>query len=245
MGRRTVLLIAAVVVAALGTALVFLYANRAEERAQAGAEPVQVLVATVGIAAGTTGADISQSGAVELRSLPAASIPPGAISDLTPVADLVAISTIFEGQVLLQPMFGTQQQASGGLTLPEGTMAVSVSLGDPQRVAGFVRPGSDVAVFLTVAGAEGEEEDQTAVLLERVPVVAVGPSTVSTSTTTEGQTSNTEEIPTAILTLALDQEQAQKVVQADSAGTMYLALLNDESAVDPERPGTTTANIFG
>ena len=55
MGRRTVLLIAALVVAALGTALVWMYANRADERAQADAAPVEVLVATSDIGAGTSG----------------------------------------------------------------------------------------------------------------------------------------------------------------------------------------------
>ena len=149
MGRRTILLIAALVVAALGTALVFMYANRADERAQAGAAQVEVLVATAGIATGTTGAAVAESGTVELRTLPAASVPPGALSDLTPVTDLITISTIFPGQVLIQPMFGTQAQTSGGLTLPEGKVAVAITLGDPQRVAGFVNPGSEVAIFRT------------------------------------------------------------------------------------------------
>ena len=124
MGRRTILLIAAIVVAALGAALVWMYANRADERAQADAAPVQVLVATVDIGAGTSGAAISEGAAAELRTLPAASVPAGAISDLTPVADLVTLGPIFTGQVLIQQIFGTQQQAGGGLTLPEGTIAI-------------------------------------------------------------------------------------------------------------------------
>lgn len=249
MGRRTVLLIAALVVAALGAALVWMYANNADERAQAGAAQQQVLVATAPIAAGQSGAAISESGAVELRSMDAASVPPGALSDLTPVAALVTLGQVFEGQVLLQQMFGTQQQASGGLTLPDGTMAVSVQLGDPQRVAGFVNPGSEVAIFVTATGLGGEadtEESQTALLLERVPVVAVGPTTTTTTTTTETTTgnTNTEAIPTAILTLALNQEQAQKVVQSTSSGAMYFALLNEKSEVDPNLPGTTTTNLL-
>jgi pilus assembly protein CpaB len=255
MGRRTILLIAALVVAALGTALVWMYANRAEEAALAGQEPVQVLVATTNVAAGTTGAAISEAGTAELRNLPASSVPAGALSDLTPVAGQVAVSTIFEGQVLLAGMFGSVQQSGGGLTLPEGAMAVSVSLGDPQRVAGFVQPGSEVAIFVTVAGVGGgggdEEAEaaaavtQTAALLERVPVVAVGPTTVSATTTTDGQTSNTEQIPTAILTLALDQAQAQRLIQATAEGQLYFALLNDESQIDPDLPGTTTENLLG
>ena len=164
MGRRTILLIAALVVAALGTALVFMYANRADERAQAGAEQVQVLVATAGIAAGTTGAAVTESGTVELRTLPAASVPPGALSDLTPVTDLITITSVFAGQVLLEPMFGTQQETSGGLTLPEGKVAVAITLGDPQRVAGFVNPGSEVAIFRTgpARGAGQPQEDAEA-----------------------------------------------------------------------------------
>lgn len=254
MGRRTVLLIAAIVVAALGTALVFMYANRADERAQAGAEQVQVLVATAGIAAGTTGSAVAESGTVELRTLPAASVPPGALSDLTPVADLITISTIFTGQVLIQDMFGTQQQSSGGLTLPEGQMAVSIVLGDPQRVAGFVNPGSEVAIFrtavppVTATGDEAAPEAQgqvTNVLLERVQVIAVGPTTISSTTTTDGQTTNTEAIPTAILTLALDQEQAQKVILSTSEGQMYFALLDENSEIDANLPATTAEDLQG
>ena len=255
MGRRTILLIAALVVAALGTALVFMYANRADERAQAGAEQVQVLVATAGIAAGTSGADVAGSGSVQLQTLPAASVPPGALSDLTPVADLITITTIFTGQVLIEPMFGTQQETSGGLTLPEGKIAVAITLGDPRRVAGFVNPGSEVAIFRTgiapapvgeeeVAAAEGSGQ-VTSVLLERVQVIAVGPTTISSTTTTDGQTTNTEAIPTAILTLALDQEQAQKVILSTTDGQMYFALLDENSKVDPNLPATTTADLQG
>jgi pilus assembly protein CpaB len=81
-----------------------------------------------------------------------------------------------------------------------------------------------------------------------VKVIAVGPTTISATTTTTdgtaGQTTNTEEIPTAILTLGVDQGQAQRVIQATSAGSMYFALLNAESELDPDLPGTTNANIF-
>jgi pilus assembly protein CpaB len=77
-----------------------------------------------------------------------------------------------------------------------------------------------------------------------VPVVAVGPTTISTtSTTTEGGT-NTEEIPTAILTLALNQDQAQRVILSTSSAAMYFALLDKESEVDANAPTTTTQNLL-
>ncbi len=244
MGRRTVLLIVALIVAGLGTALVFMYANRAEEAAFAGQQPVEVLVATADVTAGTSGSAISREGSAELRTLPAAAIPDGALSDLTPVSNDVSLSTIFAGQVILRQMFGTEQQASGGLSLPEGTVAVSVQLGDPERVAGFVQPGSEVAVFTTASGVGGVEEQQTALLLERVPVIAVGPTTVSTTSTSSGGTTNTEEIPTAILTLALTQEEAQKVILATSTAQLYLALLGENSDVDAGTGGSTARNLL-
>lgn len=242
MGRRTILLIAALVVAALGTALVWMYANRADERAQADAAPVEVLVATSDIGAGTSGSAISEAAAVELRTLPAASVPVGALNDLTPVIDLVTLGPVFSGQVLLQQAFGTQQQAGGGLTLPEGSMGISIQLGDPQRVAGFVKPGSEVALFTTATGVGGEVEQQTIILLPRVLVAAVGPTVVAQAAA-EGS-GNTEEIPTAILTLALNQEEAQKVILASQTTQLYMGLLDANSEVDPQVPGTTADTLL-
>lgn len=244
MGRRTILLVAAIVVAALGTVLVWLYVNRAENAALAGQQPVEVLVATSDIPAGTTGAQIAQSGLSELRRLPAASVPPGALSDLTPVASQLTTATVFTGQVLIGSMFGSEVQSGGGLNLPRGTMAVSVSLGDPQRVAGFVSPGSDVAVFLTAQNVDRADGAQTALLLPRVLVVAVGPRTVSSTATSGSQPSNGEQIPSAILTLALTQGQAQQLIHAQATGQLYLGLLDDNSAVSSSTRGTTNDNLL-
>ncbi len=242
MGRRTVLLIAALVVAALGTALVWMYANRADERAQADATPIEVLVATADIGAGTSGAAISEAAAVELRTLPDASVPEGYLDDLTTVIDLVTLGPVFSGQVLLEQVFGTQQEAGGGLTLPEGTLGVSIQLGDPQRVAGFVNPGSEVALFTTASGVGGEAEQQTAVLLPRVLIAAVGPTVVAQAAA--DSTGNTEEIPTAIMTLALTQDEAQKVILASQTTQLYMGLLDAQSEIDPELPGTTADDLI-
>lgn len=241
MGRRTVLLIAAIVVAALGAALVWMYADRADERAQADAAPVEVLVATVDIGAGTSGAAISEAASTELRTLPAGAVPDGALSDLTPVTDLVTLGPVFAGQVLLQQVFGTQQESGGGLTLPEGTMGVSIQLGDPERVAGFVQPGSQVALFTTAEGVGDVPEQQTTILLPKVLVAAVGPTVVAQAA--EGS-NNTEAIPTAIMTLALTQEEAQKVILASQTTALYMGLLDDKSEVDPEIPGTTSETLL-
>jgi pilus assembly protein CpaB len=246
MGRRTILLIAALLVAALGTTLVFLYARGADQRAAAGQELVQVLFAKSEIAVGTTGNAAAESGALELREVAKNSVAEGALSDIAPVADQVALSPIFPGQQILQQQFGAPGSQTS-LPIPAGKVAVSVQLGDPERVAGFVTSGSEVAVFATVAApgaATAGQTNVTQVLLPRVLVVGVGnTTTVTKTTTTAGGQQNTEQISKAILTLALDQTEATKIIYAAQQGQLYFALLTADSKVSPGG-GVTSANLF-
>lgn len=243
MGRRTFLLIAALAVAAVGTTMVFLYVNGVNDRALADQQPVQVLVATAPIAAGTTAADAQSAGALEKRAVSRASVAPGALSDITPIADKVALAPIFVGEQIIEGKFG-QPSNTSNLPIPEGKLAVSVQLADPARVAGFVSPGSEVAIFLTIQSGRGADNEVTRVLLPKVQVIATGASTVvSTTTTASGQT-QTEELPKALLTLAVSQSEAQKVVYGSQHGQMYFGLLTRDSKVDRSDNGVTAENLF-
>jgi len=252
MGRRTVLLIVAVLIAALGTTLVFVYANNANDRALADQKPVKVLFAKSAIAPGVSASDASKAGAFELREIASKSVAPGALSDITPIADKVALAQIFPGEQIIAAKFG-DRGAISSLPIPGDKVGISVQLGDPARVAGFVQPGSSVAVFVTMSGGQGgstaanqqQAQNFTRVLLPKVEVIAVGPSTFTTTTSsnsTTGQT-NTEQVPKAILTLALDQVDAQKLIYASQNGQLYFALLTADSKVAPGGP-TTADNLF-
>jgi pilus assembly protein CpaB len=74
-------------------------------------------------------------------------------------------------------------------------------------------------------------------VLPRVEVLATGQTTVKsiTTTTPEGE-QQTEQIPQAIVTLALTQEEAQKLIFAQTQGELYFGLLNDESRTDVTPP---------
>lgn len=242
MGRRTVLLIAALVVAALGTVLIFVYVKNADDRAQADAAPVDVLVATQGVAAGTTAADASNAGAFEIKEVPTSAAAEGALTDISIISDQVALAPIFPGQQILAQMFGAPGSETG-LNVPNEKLAISVQLGDPERVAGFVAPGSEVAIFATVA-ATGTDGESTQVLLPKLEVIGVGATSLSTQTvTTDTGEQISEEIPRTILTLAVDQKEAQKVINAQSAGSLYFGLLGDGAKVRTGSP-TTSQNLF-
>jgi pilus assembly protein CpaB len=241
MGRRTLLLIAALVVAALGTTGVFLYVNGVDERASAGYDLVTVLVATAAIDAGTSARDALADGSIDERQYLRKSFDelPGALSDVTPIADQVALAPIAAGEPILASQFGAPSDSSQ-LPIPEGQLAVSVQLDDPARVAGFVGNQSEVAIMLTVPDDAGGHT--TRVLLDNVTVIAVGPTTRTSDAEANG--SQTSDVPTTILTLAVDQTQAEKIVYGQSVGDLYLALRGKDAQVDPDSSGITAKNLF-
>lgn len=255
MGRRTLLLLAALLVAGVGTALVFLYASSANARALRGQHPVAVLVAKSQIQLGTSVQEASQKGLFERKTIARADAAPGALAPaaLATLVGKVALATIYPGEQILPAKFGSVAQTSG-LPIPPGLVAVSVQLGDPARVAGFVSPGSFVAVFATLSPSGGSTKGGTAtftrLLLSKAQVVAVGPTTVG-ATTADGQptgkgatgTNPESQLPRAILTVALSQKDAQKLVFASQQGQVYFALLTAKSTVAPDA-GVTLQNLF-
>lgn len=257
MGRRTVLLIAAIIVAALGTTLVFLYVNGINSRAMADQQPTKVLVAKQLIPAGMSGSAAAAAGSFELKTFPKVAVAPGALSDVKPINDMVAQAPIYPGEEIILSQFGNRS-ATQAIPLPAGTVAISVQLSDPARVAGFVSPGSHVVIFATVsatapvpgstpapaASAAANGGNLTAVLLPDVEVVATGATTVIpvTQTNANGQ-QQTQQIPQTILTLALTPQQAQKVIWASQQGQLYFGLVNDKSNVK-KGPATTLENLF-
>lgn len=241
MGRRTLLLIAALVVAALGTTGIFLYVNGVDRRAEAGLNLVDVLVASVTITSNTSAQDAEDAGAFEIRQFTADSVEGlSALSDISGIADQVAVSSIAPGSPILASQFGNPGESTA-LPIPEGKLAVSLSLTDPQRVAGFVEPGSNVVVFLTAAtpGSNGGQQ-ATRVLLPKVPVIAAGATTLVASDTGNGET-----LPNALLTVAVDQTDAQKLVFAqENGGKITFGLLNEKSDVTRDDPGASAENLF-
>ena len=241
MGRRVALLTAAIVIAAIGTTLVYLYAKQANDRAIAEARPVDVLVANTLIPAGTSAEQILRDNSVEVQQIPEQSVAKGAIGDIQGVADQVAINPIFPGQQILKQLFGETAGAVTGINIPKGLLAASFSFGDTARVAGFVNAGSDVAVFLTSPAASNDEQPTTRLLLPKVKILAVGATTITPPA--DPTQANPEAPPRATMTIAVTQKQLETLVFAQTQGELYLGLLNDASIVRPDQ-GTNADNLF-
>jgi pilus assembly protein CpaB len=237
MGRRTVLLIAAVLVALLGVVLVLLYVRGIDNRAREGQETVAVLYTKSDIALGTLGSAAEQAGSFELRQIPRDAAATGALSDTEPITNLYSLTALPAGVPILSSQWG-EQGTTSALPIPGNRMGLSVQLGDPQRVAGFVQPGAEVAIFYTP-----DDKSFTRVLQPRVTVLAVGPTAITKTSTTAGGETNTEEVPNAILTLSLTQKQSEQVVLGDATGELYFSLLSKDSAT-AKTNGVDQGNLF-
>lgn len=242
MGRRTILLIVAALVAVVGSGMVFLYVKGADDRAMELQEPVKVLKAVAQIEPGETLSDASAAGKIQLLEVPLEQRLEGAMTSIGDSGQLVALTRIFPNEQITASKFGSPGEQDT-LIMPPGKFAVSVNLSDTGRVSGFVSPGSEVALFLTgPTGSNGEEG--TRVLIPKVQVVAVGQTTMTTSTTTTSEgAQTTESLPLTLFTLAVDQSEAEKIMYAASHGELSFGLLNDDSKVKPSA-GVTQQNLF-
>lgn len=250
MERRRVLLVVAVVVAVMGAALVFVYAQNAEERARAevgaGSESRQVLVATQEIAPGESAADAAAAGKVVLEEVPGGRILDGAVSDGTALADQVALTTLYPGEQLVAQKFGSVEDvdATATLPLPEGKVATAVVLDDQSRISGFTNPGSRVGMLVTgTFPPSGQTE--TRLMLDRVQILATGTTTIGPQQTAEGEAAaeTAQGPPLNQYVLALDPRDAARVRFAQSLGELSLVLLPPDSTLQIGDP-ITAANLF-
>ncbi len=240
MDRRKALLLVAAIIAALGTLLVFLYVRGADTRADQRYGAVEVLRVVKKIAPGETVEAAQAEGKIETGSVPQKDLLPGALTGTESITGKSATATIYPGEQLTSSKFGSVGAVTG-LTIPKGKIAISVNLSDPARVAGFVNPGDKVAIFMNGAGANG---NYSRLLLPNIQVIGAGTTTmVATTTTDPTGAQTTDQLPKTLLTLALTQAEAERVLYANSTGELAFALTNTDSQVAASK-GVTIANLF-
>ncbi|MCO8126943.1 hypothetical protein NHL50_06965 [Acidimicrobiia bacterium EGI L10123] len=148
MNKKLVGVIAAVVMAIVGTGVLVLYVQGAEDRALEGEELVRVLTATAPIPAGTSAAQLEEL--VEEEDIPVKVAPEGVISDLVSVSGLVTAVELVPGEVLLANRFveaGNVQARRGSVEVPEGLLEVTVAMSQEQFIGGVPVPGNSVALI--------------------------------------------------------------------------------------------------
>lgn len=248
MKNRAFIIILAVVLAVCGSAGVFLYVRSADSRAIAGQQAVTVLVAKERIPAGTTAEGVMQL--VDKQQMPKSSVPANALAELdTSIVDLVTSSEIAEGQLVTKALFTEQASLAKGISIPDGMIAVTVPTEAWQRAGGLIQKGSKVAVFDTFTVMDGkgntpsgdglskqyERNQSTRLLLTGLEVLSV---------VDEKQAAEDGDVGKAIVTVAVKQADAEKLIHGQQTGTLYFALLGGKSEVTPGN-GVDNRSLFG
>jgi pilus assembly protein CpaB len=241
MNRRVIGILLAVLLAVIGTGAVLFYVKLAQDRVASGQRAVRVLVATARIPAGTTGERIRTAELAEEIVMPAATVPDDALSTVTAeLNELVVTSDVQPRQLLLRGQFDAPTRISGGLAIPEKMLAVSLKMEVEEEVGGFIRPGSQVAVFGTFKVADkafkdltGEDNQRTQLLLPRTEVLAVGAYGEDGVTSNQPEEGESRGEVTLIVTVSVIQADAERLIHATRIGELYAALLSDSSEVRP------------
>lgn len=265
--RRSLLVVLSVLLALVGAVSVFAYVRGADARALAGSKPTSVLVVVKRIPAGTTVAATKAGGYLRTETVPSTARPADAETVLAdPSGKQIALADVPAGQILLRGMFDIKTPSTGGLVIPAGKMAVSVALSTSAAVDSNVKAGSEVAVFdtyLTTDDVPGvvdgtdkpgampqpgtkAEDWATKLLVPRVQVLAVssGDSSGGSGGGSGGAAAAVSGTGGTTVTLAVDQDEAQRLIQVTQSDHLYLALLTPTSSVAPG-PGVDNAGKVG
>jgi pilus assembly protein CpaB len=250
MKRRLLIILLALILAVVGTTGVLEYVKRANARALAGLRPVSVLVAQRKIPSGTSPAVALRDGALASESLPTSAVPASAMSSVpAALAPLVLSAALQPGQLLLRQMLVAPAQLTSGLAIPPGLMAVTINFCLSEVVARALHPGSYVAVFDTISSAQVSGQPgcsgshvqvsgstKTRMVMTRVLVLSVGTSsapgaTGSPATTALGSSGSSSSSggTGTLVTVAVTQANAERLIQLTEAGLPYLALVTPAS----------------
>jgi pilus assembly protein CpaB len=249
---RVLAIVAALVLAGIATYAITTYIRGIEDRAFADAELVEVFVAQQEIPQGLSAAAAGEAGLIERGTIPSRNLPEGAITSLEQISGLVSAERILTNEVLVRGRWIDPSDASvAAIEIPENFEAISVQVEVPPGVAGFIRGGDQVSLIATleIPGEQTIEEDGTIVeappdirtqyLLQGIQVLTVGQRVV----TEEGADGVQESAAQVLLTVALEPEDAEKLVFAIQNASLYFTLLPD-GAEPADTTGRTLENFF-
>jgi pilus assembly protein CpaB len=241
---------AAIVLALVAGIGVYMYASGADKRAQENASFVSAYVANADIAKGTTGNEIAQAGLVTSEKVAKSSVPPGAVTDLNQLADLMTAGPISTKQFITTGSFVSAKDGGGGQfsqsIAASDLVAVTVTVDADHGVANQITPGDHVNMATTTTDGNGNAV--TSYMLENVKVLAVGSSTTqqNPAPAADSAAADGSAPPAAgnsgVLTFEVSQADALRIISANSGGSkLYLVLLPPTSNPVASSSGTKAA----
>jgi pilus assembly protein CpaB len=241
--RRTLILIAAVLVGAVAAFALYTYIGGIEDEANDNAERVEIFRIVEDIPKGTFGDEAFAQGLIEEDNIASEFRPATAITDPSQIDGLVAISDLAANQVVVTNQFVTQQDSLSTFSqlLKNNEVAITVSVDQVHGVANLLVPGDFVNILIGVEPVDEEGqpaepvpgEGETAYnnphnyLYQKVQILAVGQE----RRLEPGETAATNEDGTTVasttsglITFVVPAEAAQRIASVEG-GSIYLTLV--------------------
>lgn len=226
--RLIVALGAALVISALVTSLFYFRISRQQSAARS--KTRQVVAAAVDLLPGTP---------VPAEKLAVIDWP-----ESVPLKGLVENKDDVVGHILIYPVSANEPLlkhdlaagASFGLAakIPDGMRATAVRVNEVNNVAGFMFPGCRVDVLLTMRDGN---TTSTRLVLQNVQVLSAGTKTEPDPT---GKPENV-----GVITLLVTPEDSEKIVLAQSQGSVQFVLRNGNDSAQIDTPPVQLAQLTG
>jgi pilus assembly protein CpaB len=230
--RTILVLILAIAVAGVASYGVYL-AVRAMPRTQLA--QARVVVAARPIPVGTMVGPKD----VKLVAWPANSIVPGSLTTVEQAVNRGLLDSVAQNEPLTEAKLAKPGDG-GGLppTIPPGMRAISLKVNEVIGVAGFVVPGTNVDVLVSINQGDSRES------VARVVVSNVLVLTAGTRYDQERARKDSKPIPTSVVTLAVTPEDAERLTLAADEGKIMLTLRNPGDKEKTQSPGVRRDSLF-
>ncbi len=236
MRRPGNILLMAIVIGALTSAIVYRYLRSQQAAIEAARSAsttatVDVIVASATIPIGSR-IEVNQLKTVRW---PADAEPEGTFHAAEQVVGSIARTTVEKNEPLIQSQLVNQQAGLLPLLITDGMRGMSVKVDSVTGVSGFITPNSRVDVLVS-GTPEGQGEQMSKVVLQNIRVLATG-------TSIEHLDNKPVEVPT--VTLLVSPQDAEKLTLATRQEPVRLALRNYRDEDPVPTSGVTVRALFG
>jgi Flp pilus assembly protein CpaB len=241
--RRTLILIAAVLVGVVAAYALWTYIGGIEDEANDNAERVEIFKIVKDIPKGTFGDEAFAQGFIEQDVIAKEYRPATAITNPAQIDGLVAISDLPANQVVVSNQFVTQQNSLSTFSqlLKNNEVAITISIDQIRGVAGLLVPGDFVNILVTSGGAlqnsggtPGNAQAAGGIyaaparyVYQKVQILAVGQTRKlepgeTAATNADGTTAGASS--SGLITFVVPADAAQRIASLD-ASSIYLNLV--------------------
>jgi pilus assembly protein CpaB len=234
--RRTIGIVAAVLMAAIGATTLVAYVHSAKNKAQAQDALVNVYVVKKEVPKGAKAQTIKSS--VTLEQIPQRLEQPGAVDNLAAVDNKVAAVDLQPGDQLVSARLAGSTNAG-----PARMVQVSAELTADRAVGGMVNAGDTVGVYLSFPPANSSSPTGTTQLQFQHILVTHVQTTNAPVSQKSGDQVQQVGASNYIVTLALTPAQSERFVFATEFGHVWLS--NDPASVSAvTTPVINLGNVY-